>query len=306
MSDPHRSASPSAHEEELQATPFDPDAAALGESDRLIERIDEKHLSIPAIPGLPEPWRAQIEVGSNLLEKRPQIHVQFVQSRSSPVPVAVIDAEDPKSWLQNERMRDHRIVRVRELLNVQVVLHSSLGIPQKRPWSAKGISELVQSERVVSADNDKPRVGDAELRITLDQGSQKSMLLGVIPSSGQMEDHRVATLQLRESPKDATLVLELVIRKCGPNNDVFTHPVPSLRPLRRLPEAIVDLRARGHQQYAGCALQSGDELGDNRLNDRLLDSQQIAHWCSHPYHLPVRWLAAAGHRPRRDPLGRRR
>jgi hypothetical protein len=35
----------------LQATTFDPDGLALAESDRFIERIDKKHLSIPLIPG---------------------------------------------------------------------------------------------------------------------------------------------------------------------------------------------------------------------------------------------------------------
>jgi hypothetical protein len=54
----------------LQATTFDPDGLALAESDRFIERIDKKHLSIPLIPGLAEPWCAQIEIRTNFLEKQ--------------------------------------------------------------------------------------------------------------------------------------------------------------------------------------------------------------------------------------------
>jgi hypothetical protein len=50
------------------------------------------------------------------------------------------------------------------------------------------------------------------------------MLLGIVRPSGQMEDHRVAALELREFPKDPSLVLELVVGKGGSYNDVFSQP----------------------------------------------------------------------------------
>ena len=59
------------------------------------------------------------------------------------------------------------------------------------------------------------------------------MLLGVVGSSGQMEDHRVATLELREFPKDPSLVRELVVRKGGSNNDVFAQAITLFDPLTR-------------------------------------------------------------------------
>jgi hypothetical protein len=40
-----------------------------------------------------------------------------------------------------------------------------------------------------------------------------------------MENHGVAALELREFPKDTCLVLELVVRKGGPDNDVFSQPI---------------------------------------------------------------------------------
>ena len=61
---------PSLSKAPLQATTFNPDRLALAESDRFIERIDKKHLSIPAIPGLAKPWCAQIEIRTNFLEKQ--------------------------------------------------------------------------------------------------------------------------------------------------------------------------------------------------------------------------------------------
>ena len=76
--------------------------------------------------------------------------------------------------------------------------------------------------------NDQPRVRDAELWVTLHEIPEKAMLLGVVRSSGQVEDHRVTTLELRESPEGPALVLELVVRKGGSNNDAFPQLLPLL------------------------------------------------------------------------------
>jgi hypothetical protein len=57
------------------------------------------------------------------------------------------------------------------------------------------------------------------------------MLLGIVRPSGEMDDHRVAVLELRESSKDPSLVLELVVRKGCPNNDVFSQPIALFGPL---------------------------------------------------------------------------
>jgi hypothetical protein len=49
---------------------LDPDFHALGESDRFIERVDKKPLSIRRDPpGLRKPGRRRVEFRTNLLEK---------------------------------------------------------------------------------------------------------------------------------------------------------------------------------------------------------------------------------------------
>ena len=141
--------------------------------------------------------------------------------------------KDPKFRLQDKGVRDHGIVRIRELLDVEVLLHGSLGVTQKRPGGAQGVAELIEVERIVRADDDKPCVCDAELWITVHEIPEKAMLFGVIRSSGQMEDHRVATLELREFLKRPSLVLELVVRKGGSDFDVFSHALPFFDPLPR-------------------------------------------------------------------------
>src|ERR1700683_4435734 len=67
-----------------------------------------------------------------------------------------------------------------------------------------------------------------------------------------MEDHRIAALELRESPKDPSLVLEPVVRKRGSYNDVFSHPDLPLRLFGSRP---------GSARSTGCALTGGSHLG---------------------------------------------
>lgn len=50
------------------------------------------------------------------------------------------------------------------------------------------------------------------------------MFLRIVRSSGEMQDYRISALKLRKSPKNPSLVLELVIRKSGTNYDDFSQP----------------------------------------------------------------------------------
>jgi hypothetical protein len=149
------------------------------------------------------------------------------------IPVAVVDAEDSEPRLQHKGVRNHRIVRIRELLDVEVALDSSVWITQKGPQSAQRVAELVEAEWVVRGDDDEPRVRDAELWVTIHQIPEKTMLLGVVGPSGQMEDQGVPALELGESPEVPGLVLELVVRKASSDNDVFSQPIVSFDPLAR-------------------------------------------------------------------------
>src|SRR5580704_1655258 len=133
----------------LEATPLDTDSATLGITDRRIEGVDQELLTIPAIPRLPKARSIQVKVGAGLLENAAQIHMQFVHRRTAPVPVAVVDAEDPKARLQDEGVRDHWIVRIGVLLNVEILLHCSLRVTKERPLGTKRVPELVQVERIV-------------------------------------------------------------------------------------------------------------------------------------------------------------
>jgi hypothetical protein len=52
------------------------------------------------------------------------------------------------------------------------------------------------------------------------------MFLGVVPTSRQVKNQRVSTLELGESSEHSALVLELEIGKSGSHDDVFSHLLP--------------------------------------------------------------------------------
>jgi hypothetical protein len=49
------------------------------------------------------------------------------------------------------------------------------------------------------------------------------MLLRVVRSSREMDHHWVATLELGELAENAALVLQLVVRKAGPDHNVLAQ-----------------------------------------------------------------------------------
>ncbi len=52
---------------------LDADAAAFGETDRLLERVDEEQIPFTALPGIAQARRREVEVGPDLLKERTQV-----------------------------------------------------------------------------------------------------------------------------------------------------------------------------------------------------------------------------------------
>src|SRR5580704_14952735 len=82
---------------------------------------------VTRIPCLAESGSTQIPVWADFTRYGTQIVPKIDDRRTSPEPVAVIDAVDHKARLEHERMRDHRIVLgVGVLLDVEILLHHSV------------------------------------------------------------------------------------------------------------------------------------------------------------------------------------
>ena len=147
----------------------------------------------------------------------------------TPVPVSVVDLEDLESGLEYEGVGDHRIVRlIRELFDVQILLDDPIGVRQERPRGAQRVPELIDVQLIVGRDEGQSRVSISELGIYADQLPYELMLFGIEAATGQMEHHRVASLELRQGPPPAGLIGELVVGKRLAFTDVAAHALPQI------------------------------------------------------------------------------
>ena len=82
---------------------------------------------VTRIPGLAETGFAQIPVWADFTGHGAQIVPKIDDRRTSPEPVAVVDAVNHEARLEHERVRDHRIVLgVSVLLDVEILLNRSV------------------------------------------------------------------------------------------------------------------------------------------------------------------------------------
>src|SRR5277367_4369242 len=88
---------------------------------------------VTRIPCLAESRSTQIPVWADFTRGGAQIVPKIDDRWTPPEPVAVIDGVNHEARLENERMRDHRIVLgVGVLLDVEVFLNGSVGIRKER------------------------------------------------------------------------------------------------------------------------------------------------------------------------------
>ena len=84
---------------------------------------------ITGIPCIAESRGAQIPVWADFARHDAQIVPKIDDRWTSPEPITVINAVDDEAWLEDDRMRDHRIVLgVGVLLDVEVLLNRSAGV----------------------------------------------------------------------------------------------------------------------------------------------------------------------------------
>src|SRR5947209_10651455 len=89
---------------------------------------------VACIPCLAESGGTQIPVWANLASHGAQVVPEVDDRWTTPEPVAVVDAVDHETRLENERVRNHRVVfGIGVLLDVEILLNGSTGIRKKGP-----------------------------------------------------------------------------------------------------------------------------------------------------------------------------
>src|SRR5206468_3093167 len=87
---------------------------------------------VVALAGLPlfaQAGLAEVPIGPDLLEDRPEVPAKVLGRRPAPIPVAVVDLGDAKARSQDQGVRRHRVVvRVGVLGDVEILLDDALGV----------------------------------------------------------------------------------------------------------------------------------------------------------------------------------
>src|SRR5215472_3605522 len=109
----------------------------------LIPPVERREIS--RIPCLAESRSAQIPVRTDFPRHGAQVVPKIDDRRPTPEPIAVIDAVDHKARLENERVRDHRVMLgVRILLDGEILLNRSVGVGKEGPHGSDGRSKLLE------------------------------------------------------------------------------------------------------------------------------------------------------------------
>src|SRR3954454_14346880 len=118
------------------------------------------------VPFLAKSGGAQVPVGTDFTRYDAQIVPKIDDRRTAPKPVAVIDAVDHETRTDHERMRDHWIVFwVGVFLDIEVLLHRSVGVRKQWPLGSDSCTELLQRMACVRGNRNNLRVCHRDLRV---------------------------------------------------------------------------------------------------------------------------------------------
>ena len=176
---------------------------------------------VAGVPCFSEPRRIQVPVGTDLARHFAQIVPEVDDGWTTPEPVAVVDAVDDEAGLQDQRVRNHRIVLgICVLLNVEVFLNLSIRIGQEGPLGADRCAEFLKRVVIVGGDGDDLGVRHGDLWIEQGQFQMLLMFLGAIVAAGEGEDKWVIALQTAELAYRARVVGQFVIGKIASRDNV--------------------------------------------------------------------------------------
>jgi hypothetical protein len=114
---------------------------------------------------------------------------------------------DDQAGLQNECVRDHRVVlRIGVLLDVQVLLHPAARIGEECPLRADRRAELLELVVVVGRDGDHLGVGHRDLRVERRELEVLLVLFRSEVAAREHYDQGIVALQLTERAADLLVV----------------------------------------------------------------------------------------------------
>jgi hypothetical protein len=100
--------------------------------------------------------------------------------------VAIVDLVDDKAGLEDDHMRDHRIVgRIRVFGDVEIFLDDTPRVGQEGPVRADTATIFVRLSDVVGTDRDKPAIANLHLTVELKKPFSLSAVFGAETAAAQ-------------------------------------------------------------------------------------------------------------------------
>jgi hypothetical protein len=175
-------------------------------------------------------WCGDVPVGAAFLCDGAEIVAEIFHGGAAEVPVAVVDLVNDEAGLENDDVRDHRIVvGVSVFGDVEVLLDVAGRVGEEGPVSADAGAVLICDCDVVSADGDEPAVADFHFAVELDEVFGLAAVLGAEASAAEDEDHGMLALKVGELAAFGGVIGEFVVGEGRAGDDVGSHDLEGTR-----------------------------------------------------------------------------
>jgi hypothetical protein len=187
-----------------------------------VVRIEEFFATL--LPRRSQLRRCDVPVWPALLADGTEILAEIFHYWPAEEPVAVVDLVNDQTGLEDNDVRDHRIVvRVRVFGDVEILLDDTLYVGEERPVGANPAAILIRPRDMVGADRDKSTIANLEFSMKSDKAFRHPAIPRAITSAAEDQNHWILPLQFREFPALRGVVGKLIVGQDSPRNDVGPH-----------------------------------------------------------------------------------
>src|SRR6202042_3145019 len=153
-----------------------------------------------------------------------QVLGEIFESGPTEKPVAIINLVNDKTGLEDDHVRDHRIVDwIGVFGDVEIFLDHTPRVGEEGPMSADSGAIFTCFGDIVGADRDQPTIGDLKLTMEFDKTFSLSAVLGAEASAAKDKNHWMWSLQFGQLPVLRCVVGKLIVGEDGPWNNVGSH-----------------------------------------------------------------------------------
>src|SRR5208283_751309 len=149
---------------------------------------------------------------------------EIFHSGAAQEPVAIVDLINDKTGLEDNHVGDHGIVdRISVFGDVKIFLDDTPRVGEERPVGTDSATIFIRLSDIVSANRDKPAIGNLEFTMEFHKPFRLPAVLGAETSAAQDENHWMLSLQFGELSAFRRMVGKLIVGEDCPWNNVRSH-----------------------------------------------------------------------------------